>query len=51
MTGVTLATQTVDVVAGETTMQLATASLPSGMVMVHVTNGTTNFALPLQIVR
>ena len=51
MTGVTLATQTVEVVAGETTMQLATASLPSGMVMVHVTNGTTNFALPLQIVR
>ena len=51
MTGVTLATQTVDVVAGETTMQLATASLPSGMVMVHVTNGTTNFALPLQIIR
>lgn len=51
MTGVTLATQTVEVVAGETTMQLATASLPSGMVMVHVTNGTTNFALPLQIIR
>lgn len=51
MTGVTLAIQTVDVVAGETTMQLATASLPSGMVMVHVTNGTTNFALPLQIIR
>jgi hypothetical protein len=51
MTGVTLATQTVDVVAGETTMQLATSQLPAGMVMVHVTNGTTSFALPLQIVR
>lgn len=51
MTGVTLATQTVDVAGGETTMQLATSSLPSGMVMVHVTNGTTSFALPLQIVR
>lgn len=51
MAGVTLATETVDVQAGETTMQLSTASLPSGMVMVHVTNGTTNFALPLQIVR
>lgn len=51
MTGVTLATQTVDVAAGETTMQLATSQLPAGMVMVHVTNGTTSFALPLQIVR
>lgn len=51
ITGVTLATQTVDVLAGEATMELATASLPSGMVMVHVTNGTTNFALPLQIIR
>lgn len=51
MTGITLATETVDVQAGETTIQLSTASLPSGMVMVHVTNDTTNFALPLQIVR
>jgi len=51
MTGVTLATQTVDVATGETTMQLATSQLPAGMVMVHVTNGTTSFALPLQIVR
>ena len=51
MTGVTLATQTVEVTAGEATMQLATSQLPAGMVMVHVTNGTTSFALPLQIVR
>lgn len=51
MTGVTLATQTVEVSAGEATMQLATSQLPAGMVMVHVTNGTTSFALPLQIVR
>jgi hypothetical protein len=32
-------------------MQLATSQLQAGMVMVHVTNGTTSFALPLQIVR
>ena len=51
MTGETLATQTFEVAAGEATMQLATSQLPTGMVMVHVSNGTGSFALPLQIVR
>ena len=51
MTGVVLATQNVNVNSGETSVVLNTNALPIGMVMVHVTNGTSTFALPLQIVR
>ncbi|MCX6141302.1 MAG: T9SS type A sorting domain-containing protein [Candidatus Kapabacteria bacterium] len=51
MTGVVLATQNVTVNGGETTVTLSTGTLPSGMVMVQVTNGASTFALPLQIVR
>ncbi len=51
MTGIVLATQAVTVNGGTTSITLNTASLPQGMVMVQITNGTTSFALPLQIVR
>jgi len=51
MTGIVLATQNVSVNGGETTVVLNTASMPVGMVMVQVTNGSSTFALPLQIVR
>ncbi len=51
MTGVVLATQSLTVTGGATLVTIDTASLPSGMVLVQVTNGSTSFALPLQIVR
>ncbi len=50
-TGVVLTSQTTEVPVGATAITLNTAGIPSGMVMVHVTCGTTSFALPLQIVR
>ena len=51
MAGTILSSETHMVVSGQTSLDLRTETLPSGMVMVHVTNGTTSFALPLQIVR
>ncbi len=51
MQGVVLFTNVVDVTAGLASAQLNLLSLPAGMVMVHVSNGTTAFALPLSIHR
>jgi hypothetical protein len=51
VSGVELARFATVVAAGEVSIALPTAELPTGMVMVHVTNGQTAFALPLNIVR
>ncbi len=51
MSGVVLSSEITTVSTGRSDVTLNTANLPSGMVMVHVTNGATSFALPLQIVR
>lgn len=51
MQGVVLFTNVVDVTAGTTSAQLNLSTLPAGMVMVHVSNGTSAFALPLSIHR
>lgn len=51
VSGVELARFATVVAAGEVSIALPTAELPTGMVMVHVTNGPTAFALPLNIVR
>lgn len=51
MTGVVLFTNVMDVNAGPVAAQLNLTSLPAGMVMVHVSNGTSTFALPLSIHR
>ena len=50
-TGTELASVAVVVSGGEVSIALPTSELPTGMVMVHVTNGQTAFALPLNIVR
>jgi hypothetical protein len=49
--GLILSNEAFTVTNGTTSFSINTASLPSGMVMVHVSNGTSTFALPLQIVR
>lgn len=49
--GLVLSNEAFTVTNGTTSFSINTASLPSGMVMVHVSNGTSTFALPLQIVR
>lgn len=49
--GLVLSNESFTVTNGTTSFSVNTASLPSGMVMVHVSNGTTTFALPLQIIR
>jgi len=51
MTGVELASQQYTVDGGMQTLMVNTSALPAGMVMIHVNNGTTAFALPLNIVR
>jgi hypothetical protein len=51
MTGVELASQQYTVDSGMQTLMVNTSTLPAGMVMIHVNNGTTAFALPLNIVR
>lgn len=51
LTGVELSSQQVTLAGGDQTLSIDTATLPAGMVMVHVTNGSTSFALPLNIVR
>lgn len=51
MQGVVLFTNVVDVTAGTASAQLNLSTLPAGMVMVHVSNGTSAFALPLSIHR
>jgi hypothetical protein len=51
MTGVELAANEITLDGGMQTLTVNTSSLPAGMVMVHVTNGSTSFALPLNIVR
>ena len=51
VSGVELARFATVVAAGDVSISLPTAELPTGMVMVHVTNGPTAFALPLNIVR
>lgn len=51
MTGVELASQQYILDGGMQTLTVNTSSLPAGMVMIHVTNGSTSFALPLNIVR
>jgi hypothetical protein len=50
-TGTELASFGMVVSGGEVSIALPTAELPTGMVMVHVTNGQTAFALPLNIIR
>jgi hypothetical protein len=50
-TGTELASVAMAVSGGEVSIALPTAELPTGMVMVHVTNGQTAFALPLNIIR
>ncbi len=49
--GLVLSNEAFTATNGTTSFSINTSSLPSGMVMVHVTNGTSTFALPLQIVR
>ena len=51
MQGVVLFTNVIEVNAGQASAQLNLTSLPAGMVMVHVSNGTAAFALPLSIIR
>jgi hypothetical protein len=51
MTGVELTSQQYTVDGGMQTLMVNTSALPAGMVMIHVNNGTTAFALPLNIVR
>lgn len=51
ITGTVLSTWTVPVQGEQTSLQIATQNLATGMVMVQVSNGSTSFALPLQIVR
>lgn len=50
-TGAELASLATVVAGGEVSIALPTSDLPTGMVMVHVTNGSKAFALPLNIVR
>ncbi|MBU3678196.1 MAG: hypothetical protein FGM32_01125 [Candidatus Kapabacteria bacterium] len=50
-TGAELASIATVVAGGDVSIALPTAELPTGMVMVHVTNGSKAFALPLNIVR
>jgi len=50
-TGVVMMTDAFTATNGTATFQIETSSLPSGMFLVHVTNGTTTFALPLSVVR
>lgn len=50
-TGAERASLATVVAGGEVSLALPTSELPTGMVMVHVTNGSTAFALPLNIVR
>ena len=50
-TGTELASVAMVVSGGEVSIALPTSELPTGMVMVHVTNGQTAFALPLNIIR
>lgn len=51
MTGVAVATQTVDVQDGLTTATLNTTSLTSGRYIVQISNNGRTFALPMSIVR
>jgi hypothetical protein len=50
-TGVVVATQALDAGVGTVRVSLNTSTLPAGMVYVRVYNGTTQFALPLTVVR
>jgi hypothetical protein len=50
-TGVVYTTSSTDVFGGTTNLELGTKDLPAGMYLIHVTNGTSTFALPLSIVR
>lgn len=49
--GVVLSTESISTTQGSTAVQISTASLPAGMVMIHVTSGTQTFALPLSVMR
>ncbi|MBI2794722.1 MAG: T9SS type A sorting domain-containing protein [Ignavibacteria bacterium] len=51
MAGVVLSAQNIDVTGSETSVVLNVGSLPTGMTLVRVSNGTRTFALPMQIVR
>jgi hypothetical protein len=51
LSGVELAVQQYTLDGGMQTLTVNTSTLPAGMVMVHITNGSTSFALPLNIVR
>ncbi|MEN9281657.1 MAG: hypothetical protein RL594_592 [Bacteroidota bacterium] len=51
MSGVELAGLVSTVAGGDVSISLPTSDLPTGMVMVHVSNGAKAFALPLNIVR
>lgn len=51
LSGVELSLQHYTLDGGMQTLTVNTSTLPAGMVMVHITNGSTSFALPLNIVR
>lgn len=51
VTGTALWSATTVVNGGPVTLSIPTSGIATGMVLVRVTNGTTSFALPLQIVR
>lgn len=51
MSGVVISTQNINVTSGETSLVLNVGTVPAGIVLVRVSNGTRTFALPLQIVR
>lgn len=51
MQGVVLFTNVIEVTTGLASAELNLSSVPAGMVMVHVSNGTSSFALPLSIHR
>ena len=51
MAGVELSSQQFTVVGGQQSLPIDATILPTGMVMVHVSNGVASFALPLNIIR
>lgn len=51
MTGMVLATQSVDVLSGTSSVVLNTSNLPVGMTLVQISNGTHGATLPLVISR
>jgi hypothetical protein len=50
-TGEVVRTQTSDVASGIASVQLDATGLAAGSYLIHVTNGTASFALPMNVVR